>query len=77
MWRQEFLAEFITPEGAFFGASSLLAFEDSQEPFDLMDLELQDMEALLDQAMPEAAVTLEDLAAAIDAADRVNQLLYC
>lgn len=75
MWRQEFMAEFIVPEGAFFGASGIAQFEEGEE-YDLTDLELADMEALLDKTMPEPAPTVDDMRAAFDKADRVRQLLY-
>lgn len=75
MWRQEFMAEFISPEGAFFGATSIMAFEEA-EPFDLSDLELVDMEAMVTKSMPLPEPGVHDLQAALDRADRVRQLLY-
>lgn len=75
MWRQEFMAEFIVPEGAFFGASGIMQFEEGEE-YDLTDLELADMEALLDQSMPLPKPTVDDMRVAFDKADRVRQLLF-
>jgi hypothetical protein len=75
MWRQEFMAEFIVPEGAFFGASAVMQFEEGEE-FDLSDLELADMEAIVDKAMPLPVATVDDLRMAFDRADRVKKVLY-
>lgn len=75
MWRQEFMAEFIVPEGAFFGANALAQFEEG-ELYDLTDLEVVDMEAILDQAMPLPHPTTNDMRAALDRAEKIQRMLY-
>jgi len=74
-WRQEFMAEFVQPMGAFFGHSALLSLEE-EEAEDLTGLDLREMEAVLSEDMPMANPSKEDLRAALDTADRVNRLLY-
>jgi len=73
-WRQEFMAEFVQPLGAFFGNRGVLSFEDGED-MDLTGLDLRDMEGMLEDIAPSIDPTIEDVRAAIDAADRVNRLL--
>lgn len=73
-WRQEFMAEFIQPLGAFFGHSGLLSMEEEEDP-DYSGLDLKDMEGLLDDVLPRMNPTKDDVRFALDAADRVNNLL--
>lgn len=74
-FRQEYEAEFITPLGAFFGASALAALEEGEHA-PIEDIDLADLEALLDNTMPAPEPTVDDLKAALDRTDRVRQLLY-
>jgi hypothetical protein len=73
-FRQEFEAEFITPQGAFFGFSALQNLEEGEDP-DLSDLELLDMEDLLETTMPVPEPTSEDMKVAFDRTQRVRQML--
>lgn len=74
-FRQEYGAEFITPEGAFFGFSALTQFsEGEQEP--LGDLNIREMEGWLNTRDPLGAPNEDDLKSAFDRTDRVNRLLY-
>lgn len=75
-FRQEFLSEFLTPEGAFFNADSILAFEDGMESQDYSDLDLQKMEAIVDRKFPIPTPTVEDLQEAYAQTLRVRNLLY-
>jgi len=74
-FRQEFGAEFITPQGAFFGFSALTNMEEGEDP-DLSDLELLDMEDLLETIMPVPEPTTEEMKVAFDRAQRVRDVLY-
>lgn len=74
-FRQEYGAEFITPQGAFFGYSALRNLEEGEDP-DLSDLDLDDMEHLLERIMPVPQPTEEDLKMAFDRTQRVKQVLY-
>lgn len=71
-FRQEFYAEFLAAEGAFFGHDSILKFEGGET----QDLSLLELEKTLDDSLPEPSPTLEDLQAAFDRADRVQEVLY-
>lgn len=73
-WRQEFMAEFVQPLGAFFGNSGLLAFSDEEDQ-DLGSLELSELEEVVHKKIGDVQPTVDDLRAAMDAADRVNRLL--
>ena len=73
-WRQEFMAEFVQPLGAFFGNSGLLTLDDEEDP-DFAGLDLKDMEGMLDDVLPKIDPTKDDVRWAMDAADRVNNLL--
>jgi hypothetical protein len=74
-FRQEYGAEFITPHGAFFGFSAIQNLEEGEDP-DLTDLELLDMDKILEKIMPVPSPRREDLAVALDRAERVRQVLY-
>jgi hypothetical protein len=74
MFRQEFLSEFIQPLGAFFGTSGVLQFEDTEDQ-DLTGLELADMEEILKSKVLSVEPTVDEMRAAMDAADRVSRLL--
>jgi hypothetical protein len=73
-FRQEYLAEFVTPQGAFFGFSAIQNLEMEEDP-PLDDLELADMETLLESIMPIPEPTVADLKMALDRADRVRRVL--
>lgn len=68
-FRQEYEAEFVSAEGAFFGAMALDAFEVGED----QDLSLLELESILDANLPVPQPTMEDLMAAFDRADRVNR----
>lgn len=74
MFRQEFLSEFIQPLGAFFGTSGLLQFEEGEDQ-DLSGLELADMEAIVKTKILDVNPSINEMRAAMDAADRVARLL--
>lgn len=74
-FRQEFGAEFITPQGAFFGFSALTNLEQGEDP-DLSDLELLDMDDLLETIMPVPEPGEEEMKVAFDRAQRVRSILY-
>jgi len=74
-FRQEYGAEFVTPQGAFFGHSAMLSLQDEEEP-PLDGLELADMEVLLEKILPIPNPNADDLRAALDRTDRVNRLLH-
>jgi hypothetical protein len=74
-FRQEFGAEFITPQGAFFGFSALSNLEQGEDP-DLSDLEMLDMEDLLEKIMPVPTPSGEEMRVAFDRAQRVRDILY-
>jgi len=67
-FRQEYEAEFVSAEGAFFGAMALDAFESTEA----QDLSLLELESILDTTLPRPSPTLDDLSAAFDRAQRVN-----
>jgi hypothetical protein len=74
-FRQEYGAEFITPQGAFFGFSAIENLDEGEDP-DLTDLELLDMEGLLEKVMPVPQPSREDLKVALDRTQRVSKILY-
>lgn len=74
-FRQEYEAEFVTPQGAFFGFSAIRNLEEGED-VDLSDLSVDDMGTLLDEILPVPEPTVEDLQAAFDRADRVKRILY-
>jgi len=74
-FRQEYGAEFITPQGAFFGYSGVLNLKEEEEP-PLEGLELADMDALLEEIMPVPIPNEDDLRVALDRTDRVRRMLY-
>lgn len=74
-FRQEYCAEFISPQGAFFGFSAIENMEEGEDP-DLTNLELLDMDALLEEIMPVPEPTREELKVALDRTQRVNKILY-
>ena len=67
-FRQEYEAEFVAAEGAFFGPMALDAFEVTED----QDLSLLELETILDAALPKPMPDLDDLSAAFDRAQRVN-----
>jgi hypothetical protein len=73
-FRQEYGAEFIVPEGAFFGHSGILNMDAGEDP-DLSDLDLNGMETLLARIMPVPQPTVSDLSRALDRTQRVRDLL--
>lgn len=73
-WKQEFMAEFVQPLGAFFGNSGLLSLEDEEDP-DYGSLDLRDLEDIVKDILPETNPSMMDVRWAMDAADRVNTLL--
>lgn len=73
-WRQEFMAEFVQPLGAFFGHSGLLTLEEEEDP-DYGSLDLKDLEGVVNDILPRSDPSVDDLRYAMDAADRVNRLL--
>lgn len=68
-FRQEYEAEFVSAEGAFFGATALGAFEMGEE----QDLSLLELENILDVNLPVPQPTMDDLMSAFDRAQRVYQ----
>lgn len=74
-FKQEYEAEFITPEGAFFAASALANLTE-EEDAELEGLSVTAMEAVLDSILPVPTPTADDLRAALDRADRVQRLVY-
>jgi Phage Terminase len=74
-FRQEYMAEFVTPMGAFFGHSAILNMEEEEDP-PLDDLELADLETLLDTIMPVPMPSVDDLKVALDRSDRMRRVLY-
>jgi hypothetical protein len=74
-FRQEYEAEFIIPEGAFFALSAITNLEEQEDP-DLGGLTLKDMEAVLQTIMPVPKPNADDLRVAFDRADRVQRLIY-
>lgn len=68
-FRQEYEAEFVSAEGAFFGATALDAFETGEE----QDLSLLELENILDVNLPVPQPTMDDLMLAFDRAQRVSQ----
>lgn len=74
-FRQEFGAEFITPQGAFFGFSALTNLQEGEDP-DLSDLEMLDMEDLLEKILPVPEPSGEEMRMAFDRAQRVRKILY-
>lgn len=71
-FRQEFDAEFISAEGAFFGAAALDALLQGEA----QDLTLLEMESIADQNIPIPQPNINDLMAAFDRASRVSKALY-
>lgn len=74
-FRQEYGAEFITPQGAFFGFTALENLVEGEDA-DLGDLELADLEELADLLVPTLEPTRDDLKAAFDRTQRVKRLLH-
>jgi len=74
-FRQEYGAEFITPQGAFFGHTAVLNMQEYEEP-PLDGLELADMDLLLEKILPVPEPNADDLRVAFDRTDRVNRILY-
>lgn len=74
-FRQEFEAEFVVPEGAFFGFEAVKAMEKPEE-WDLSGMELNDLEELASSAIPGSVPDEEDLQEALRRTQRVNRLLY-
>ena len=75
MFRQEFLSEFVQPQGAFFGHSGVQGlglFEDQ----DYSGLDLRDLEEIADEKIPAAEPTADELKGAFDRADRMTRLLF-
>lgn len=67
-FRQEYEAEFVAAEGAFFGPMALDGFEQTED----QDLSLLELESILDANLPRPAPTLDDLTDAFDRAQRVS-----
>ena len=67
-FRQEYEAEFVSAEGAFFGAGSMEDFVDGED----QDLTLLDLESLTEAAMPAPIPTMDDLMHAFDRAQRAS-----
>jgi hypothetical protein len=74
-FRQEYGAEFISPQGAFFGFSAIENLDEGEDP-DLSDLELLEMDAMLEKIMPVPEPTREELKVALDRTHRVSSILY-
>lgn len=74
-WRQEFMSEFVQPLGAFFGNTSLLAFEEEEE-IDFTGMDLKDLDGLADDMLPSVDPSIDDVRAAMDVAQRTSRLLY-
>lgn len=68
-FRQEYEAEFISAEGAFFGALALDAFEQTEA----QDLSLLELESILDTNLPVPVPTLDDMMSALDRAQRISK----
>lgn len=66
-FRQEYEAEFISAEGAFFGPMALDAFEETED----QDLSLLELETILDEHLPRPQPSIDDLSSAFDRAQRV------
>lgn len=76
-FRQEFEAEFVSPEGAFFGAEALNALFNETEEMPVGDLGLRELEKqAADVVGLDKPPTRDDLQAALDRADRARRLLY-
>jgi hypothetical protein len=73
-FRQEFEAQFITPQGAFFGHAGIMSFADEEE-VPIEDLELAEIDALVDRIMPEPQPSVETLQRAYSRTQRVRELL--
>ena len=71
-FKQEYLAQFLSPEGAFFGYSSLNALFSGEDP----DLENLDIDTALDKMEFNVLPERDDLMAALDKTDRVRKVLY-
>ena len=67
-FRQEYEAEFVSAEGAFFGAGSMEDFVAGED----QDLSLLDLENLTAAAMPAPIPTMDDLMHAFDRAQRAS-----
>ena len=67
-YRQEYEAEFVSAEGAFFGATAMEDFMEGED----QDLTLMDLETLTEAAMPTPVPTMGDLMHAFDRAQRVS-----
>ena len=72
-WRQEFMAEFVQPLGAFFGHSGIVAFDYNEDP-DMSGLEIDELEEVVRKTIPDMQPTEAEMRAAMDSADRVNRL---
>lgn len=72
-FKQEYLAQFLSPEGAFFGFESLNALFAGEDP-DLENLEIED--ALDKMELEGLNPERDDLVAALDRTDRVRRTLY-
>lgn len=68
-FRQEYEAEFVSAEGAFFGAQALDAFEEGEA----QDLSLLELENILDEHIPVPQPTVDDLMTALDRTQRVSR----
>ncbi len=75
-FRQEFLSEFLTPLGAFFNADAIRSLEDFPEDQDYSNLDLDDMEAIVEQQIPLHDPTLDDMRAAHDQMLRVREAIF-
>lgn len=75
-FRQEFLSEFLTPMGAFFNADAIKAFDDLMEDQDYSNLDLDAMEAIVNDRIPLKEPTVEDMRAAYDQTLRVKEALF-
>lgn len=73
-FRQEFLSEFLVPEGAFFHADSIARFEDNMEKQDFSGLELDDLEDIVKAQFTNPQTQLQDMKNALDVADRVRRM---
>jgi len=71
-FKQEYLAQFLSPEGAFFGYDSLNALF-SGEDIDLENLEITEA---IDRLEFAPSPDRDDLVAALDRTDRVRRTLY-
>jgi len=68
-FRQEYEAEFLSAEGAFFGAGALDDFLRGEN----QDLSLLEMENIVDSRLPVPSPNLDDLIMAFDRAQRVSR----